>query len=93
MPFFVYMLRCADDSYYVGHTDDLERRVASHEEGAVAGYTRARRPVTLVWSDETTTRLEALEVERQIKGWSRRKKELLASRGWASLRSTSGRRS
>lgn len=90
MPFFVYMLQCADDSYYVGHTDDLERRVASHQAGLVAGYTQSRRPVSLVWSDETSTRLAALEVERQLKGWSRRKNELLASGGRAALRATDG---
>jgi LAO/AO transport system kinase len=76
-PFFVYMLRCADDSYYVGHTDDLERRVASHQSGEIDGYTKKHGPVELVWSQETTTRAEALEAERRIKGWARTKKEAL----------------
>ena len=64
-PFFVYLLRCADGSYYVGHTDELERRVAQHQAGEVEGYTRERRPVELAWSQETATREEALAAERQ----------------------------
>jgi len=55
-PFFVYMLRCADQSYYVGHTDDLERRIGQHQAGDVEGYTRQRRPIELVWAQETATR-------------------------------------
>ena len=46
------MLRCADGSYYVGHTDNLEDRVASHQSGLIEGYTQRRRPVTLVWSQD-----------------------------------------
>jgi LAO/AO transport system kinase len=77
-PFFVYMLRCADGSYYVGHSDDMERRLAQHQAGEVEGCsTRQRRPVELVWSQETQTRDEALAAERQLKGWSRAKKEAL----------------
>lgn len=80
-PFYTYMLRCSDGSYYVGHTDDLARRVAEHEAGARGGYTAARRPVDLVWCAEFPTREEAKAAEQQIKKWSRRKKEaLLAGR-------------
>ena len=52
MSFFVYILRCADGSYYVGHTDQLEARIAAHERGEIAGYTRKRRPVRLVFAEE-----------------------------------------
>jgi LAO/AO transport system kinase len=76
-PFFVYLLRCADRSFYVGHTDELERRVAQHQAGELPGYTHSRRPVALVWSQETATREEALSRERQIKRWGRAKKEAL----------------
>jgi putative endonuclease len=76
------MLRCADGSYYVGHTDDLERRVAMHEHGGVAGYTSTRRPVMLVWSQEFASREVALSAERQIKGWNRAKKEALIRDDW-----------
>jgi LAO/AO transport system kinase len=81
-PFFVYLLRCADGSYYAGHTDDLERRVAEHCAGEIAGYTHDRRPVTLVWSQEAATRDEALAAELQIKGWGRAKKEALIAGDW-----------
>ena len=76
-PFFTYMLRCSDRSYYVGHTDDLERRLAQHETGATGGYTATRRPIQLVWFEEFPTREEAKVAEAQLKKWSRRKKEAL----------------
>jgi predicted GIY-YIG superfamily endonuclease len=76
-PFFVYILRCSDGSYYVGQTDDLEVRIAQHHEGSFAGYTARRRPVTLVWVAEFATRDEAVAAEAQIKGWRREKKEAL----------------
>lgn len=74
---FVYILKCADDSYYVGHTNNLEARLKDHNEGKKNGYTAARLPVLLVYAQEFETREEAFRVERQIKGWSRRKKEAL----------------
>jgi predicted GIY-YIG superfamily endonuclease len=80
--FWAYILRCADGSYYVGHTDDLESRLAAHQSGVIEGYTRQRRPVTLVWSQEFGDRHEAFRAERQIKGWSRAKKEALIRRDW-----------
>jgi len=76
-PFHVYILRCSDGSYYVGHTDDLEARLAQHVEGAYPGYTSKRRPVTLVWACEIGTREEAQVAERQLKGWRRERKEAL----------------
>lgn len=76
-PFFTYMLRCADGSYYLGHTDDIERRVSQHEAGVVAGYAATRLPIRLVWFEEFPTREEAKAAELQIKNWSRKKKEPL----------------
>ncbi len=76
-PFFVYLLRCADGTFYVGHTDDLERRVAAHQEGDAGAFPRERRPVELVWTQEAATREEALSAELRIKGWSREKKQAL----------------
>ena len=84
-PFFVYMLRCADGSFYVGHTDELERRVGMHQAGKIAGYTQERRPVELVWSQETSSREEALAAERRIKGWVRAKKEALTRGDWQTV--------
>ena len=76
-PFYLSMLRCKDGSFYVGHTDDLERRIVEHGEGTCDGYTSRRRPVELVFVDEFFTRDEAIERERQLKGWSRAKKQAL----------------
>ena len=85
MSFWVYILRCADDSYYTGHTDSLEKRLAEHQSGICDGYTSARFPVTLVFSQEFSTRMEALTCERQIKGWSRKKKEAMIRGDWAEV--------
>ncbi len=76
---FVYMLRCADGSYYVGCAtgDDLWRRIAEHKAGAYRGYTYARRPVRLVWSEHFDRITDAIAMERRIKGWSRAKKRAL----------------
>lgn len=83
--FFTYMLRCSDGSYYVGHTDALERRLAEHQAGATAGYTRNRRPVSLVWCSAFPCREEAFASERRIKGWSRKKKEALIREDWQAI--------
>ncbi len=82
MSFWVYILRCSDGSYYVGHTDDLELRVAKHRSGEIPGYTRTKLPVELVFSEEFPTRTDAFFRERQIKGWSRKKKEALMRGDW-----------
>ena len=82
MPFWVYILKCGDGSYYTGHMDNLEYRVAMHQEGRIDGYTKSRYPVLLVFSDQFGTRLEALEMEQRIKGWSRKKKEAMMGGDW-----------
>ena len=75
---YVYMLRCADDSYYVGSARrGLDRRLSEHNNGAFDGYTAKRLPVTLIWSEHFQNITDAIAVERQIKGWSRAKKEAL----------------
>ena len=80
-PFYVYILRCADGSYYVGHTDDMELRMQQHESGDV-GYTALRKPIELLWQGEFETREGALAFELQVKGWSRAKKEALMAGDW-----------
>ncbi|MDO7841178.1 GIY-YIG nuclease family protein [Sphingomonas immobilis] len=82
MVFWAYLLRCGDGSYYAGHTDDLEPRIGAHEGGAGSDYTARRQPVALVWCQDFASRLEALAAERQIKGWSRAKKEALIAGDW-----------
>ena len=86
MSFWVYMLRCADGSFYTGHTDDLDRRIGQHHCGEYAGYTRLRRPVTVVFVQDFESRDGALAMELRIKGWTRRKKAALAAGDWAGLR-------
>jgi putative endonuclease len=75
---FLYILLCADASYYVGLARmSLERRVAEHNSGTYAGYTAARRPVKLVYHQEFERLSDAIAAERQVKGWRREKKEAL----------------
>jgi putative endonuclease len=76
---FVYILRCSDNSYYVGSTrgEDVDRRLSEHQQGLCGGYTAARLPVALVWSGEFDRILDAIAFERRLKGWSRAKKEAL----------------
>jgi predicted GIY-YIG superfamily endonuclease len=92
MSFWVYLLRCADQSYYVGHTDDLEKRIAEHQRGEIAGYTTTRRPVHLMHAESFSTREEALAAERQLKRWSRKKKEAWARGDWGEVSRLSQRR-
>jgi putative endonuclease len=79
MPYIVYILECSDGSYYTGSTDDTNKRLWQHEQGVEpSSYTFSRRPVKLVWtSEETQHYYDALRWERQIKGWSRAKKQAL----------------
>jgi putative endonuclease len=78
MDICVYILRCADGSYYVGNTrKPVAQRVDEHNSGLVTGYTQTRRPVSLVHAEFTNTLVAAFEREQQIKRWSRAKKEAL----------------
>jgi predicted GIY-YIG superfamily endonuclease len=85
MTFWAYLLRCGDGSYYAGHCEDLEQRVAAHQSGRGSDYTSRRQPVTVLWSEGFVSRIEALEAERRIKGWSRAKKEALIAGDWAGI--------
>jgi putative endonuclease len=91
---FVYVLQCADGSYYVGSAtgDDLWRRVAEHEAGAYRGYTYTRRPIRLIWSEHFDRITDAIAVERKIKGWSRAKKETLVKGDWSKIKLLAKRR-
>ena len=74
---WVYILHCVDGSYYTGCTTNLNQRLAEHQHGEKCTYTRSRRPVKLVFSQQFSRIHDAIAAERQIKGWSRRKKEAL----------------
>ncbi|MGO4255632.1 GIY-YIG nuclease family protein [Marmoricola sp. RAF53] len=98
---FVYILRCSDDSYYVGSTTHLDLRLAQRQAGVGAEYTRRRRPVELAWSAHFDSVAEAYSFEKRVQGWSRRKREALmegryddlpglSSRGHAAVRARAG---
>ena len=76
--YFVYILKCSDESYYTGITNNLEKRIAEHNFGEDKySYTYNRRPVELVYSQYFAEAAIAIRREKQIKGWSRAKKEAL----------------
>ncbi len=84
--YYVYILRCADQSYYTGMTVDLPYRIAQHNQGSdPTAYTYNRRPVELLWSQGFGSHDEAFTAERQIKGWTRKKKEALIQGDFESL--------
>src|SRR3984893_4660144 len=87
---YLYILRCADGSYYVGTTrGSLERRGAQHQDGAYDGYTAHRRPVTLVFHQHFPRIEDAIAAERKVKGWRRDKKEALIRGDYAALQELS----
>ncbi len=86
------MLRCRDGSYYVGSANQLERRLSEHQTGAYGGYTSIRLPVELVWSQSFEHAADAVAAERQLKGWSRAKKEALICGDWMLVQILSRRR-
>ncbi len=77
MTCYTYILQCADGTFYTGWTNDLRRRVQAHNDGTGAKYTRARRPVKLVYSESYDSKEEAMRREAEIKRMSRGKKESL----------------
>jgi putative endonuclease len=91
---FVYILKCADQSYYVGCAtgEDMERRVAEHNHGHYPGYTSTRRPVELMRSQYFDRLTDANAAERQIKGWGRSKKEALIRSDWTMVSALAKRR-
>jgi len=88
----VYILQCADGTYYVGSTRNLAHRFEQHQSGHGAEYTRTRLPVTLLWAQETESIREAYGWERKIHGWSRAKREALMRGDFALLPELSRRR-
>ncbi len=84
--FTVYILQCIDSSYYIGHTEDLDTRVEQHQSKYFPNcYTATRLPVLLVHQQAFYTKEEALIVERQIKEWSRKKKQALINNNWQQI--------
>ncbi|MBL0047416.1 MAG: GIY-YIG nuclease family protein [Bacteroidetes bacterium] len=88
--YFTYILECADKSYYTGITNDIDRRIAEHNEGEnPSAYTYSRRPVKLVYLEQFFDPSTAIELEKQIKGWSRKKKDALIANNWDKLKELS----
>ncbi len=77
MSCFTYIVRCSDGTLYTGWTNDLEKRIACHNQKKGAKYTKSRTPVTLVYSEQFDTKEEAMRREYRIKQYSRKEKELL----------------
>jgi predicted GIY-YIG superfamily endonuclease len=83
--FYVYILKCNDASYYVGHTDNIEKRIAEHNSNEYKSYTSKRLPIEVVFVQLFGSRDEALSAERQIKKWNRQKKEALIEENFSKL--------
>lgn len=77
MAAWVYILKCADGSYYTGCTTNIDQRFGEHQAGIDCAYTSVRRPLVMIWAQEYQSILDAIDGERQIKRWSRAKKEAL----------------
>lgn len=75
--YFVYIVECSDHSFYTGITNNLERRISEHNSGLLKGFTSKRLPVKLVYSERLLDINQAIKFEKQIKGWSRKKKQAL----------------
>lgn len=84
--FYTYILRCSDNTFYTGQTNNINLRLLEHNNGKVPGYTMYRRPVKLVYLQMFKTRNDAFQFERQIKNWSRAKKLALIEKNKKGLK-------
>ncbi|SFR68979.1 putative endonuclease [Agromyces sp. CF514] len=89
---YMYILECADGSYYVGSTIDLERRLAQHEAGDAANHTARRRPVRLAYAEEHLRIDDAFAREKQVQGWGRAKRQALIEGRFSDLNGLSRKR-
>ncbi|MGH9241776.1 MAG: GIY-YIG nuclease family protein [Vicinamibacterales bacterium] len=89
---WVYILRCGDNSLYVGHTSDLDSRLESHRKGLAANHTSLRLPIELVYSEQFGSLVNARRREHQLKRWSAQKKMALAAGDLHGLHSLARRR-
>ena len=83
--FYLYILKCCDNSYYVGHTDDIDRRILEHKKGLLPGYTKTRQPITVVYIEAFDSRDDVKKIELKLKKWSRKKKEAYMKKDWTCL--------
>ena len=89
MNWYVYILKCSDESYYVGHTEDLNSRIQHHSKGLGSQHTASRLPVEYIYSESLPSKSDAMKRETQLKHWSRAKKEALIQGNMAKLRNLS----
>ena len=82
---YMYILKCSNETYYVGSTKDLERRIDEHQKGRGANYTSRYGPVELVYFEEFDRIDHAFEREHQVKNWSKSKKEALIKKNYSKL--------
>ncbi len=82
---YVYILECVDGSFYTGSTWDLERRLWEHQMGSGANFTRKRLPVKLVFFEHYDRVADAYAREKQLQGWSRKKKQALIGADWENV--------
>ena len=88
--YHVYILKCNDESYYTGVTNNIDRRFAEHQNGEDRkAYTYKRRPLTLVFCEDFNDINQAITFEKQVKGWSRKKKEAIILDKWEDLKELS----
>ena len=92
MQWYTYILQCADGSFYVGHAENVQQRLDTHNVGQGAVYTKHRRPLKLVYSETISSKAEAIAREKQIKKWSRAKKAALISGDCVQLHALAKRR-
>ena len=85
MAFSLYIVECADETLYIGHTDNPDERMRQHDAGKADAYTAKRHPLKLLHVEEFGTRYEALVMERKLKGWSRAKKLAYIAGGWSTI--------
>lgn len=84
--YWVYILKCSDNSFYTGVTNDYERRFYEHESGvSLTCYTYNKRPLKLVYIEEFNDVVDAISLEKQVKGWNRKKKLALIEGRWGDL--------
>jgi predicted GIY-YIG superfamily endonuclease len=89
MAFYLYILKCAEGTLYIGHTDNLDERMRQHDAGKADAYTASRRPLKLLHVEEFESRYEALMMERKLKGWGRAKKLAYIAGDWDAIRALS----
>ena len=83
----MYILKCVNGAYYIGHTDNIDKRMSEHNLGLINGcYTKNKWPLKLVYLEVFSTRDDAFHAERQVKGWSRGKKEAFIKSDWETIK-------